>query len=511
MANRLGRLLLLAALAEALVAPPRAGWAARRPRAARAPPRASATAAEESLTLSPIGRISGEVELPGSKSLSNRVLLLAALSEGVTTVENLLDSDDIRYMLGALEALGVPVECDVAARRCVITGRGGPLDAPGLGAGEAAELFLGNAGTAMRPLAAVLGAGRGSFVLDGTPRMRERPIGDLVDGMRQLGIDATCSDTACPPVRLESAGLKAGGVARVSGQISSQYLSALLMMAPLAEGEGETVIEITDELVSAPYVYMTIKLMAKFGVTVEASADDKRFVVPAGQKYVTPGVVPVEGDASSASYFLGGAAITGGPVTVVGCGDESVQGDVGFARVLEQMGATVEWSANSITVSRDPSGAPLRGVDVDCGEIPDAAMTLAVIALFAEGPTAIRNVYNWRVKETERMVAIVTELRKLGAEVEEGRDYCIVQPLASLKSGVAIDTCARARARRASMTRTRRDTVAFAVSPRSYDDHRMAMCFSLAACGGVDVIINDPKCTSKTFPTYFDVLGGLSK
>eukprot|EP00903_Cladosiphon_okamuranus_P010798 g10201.t1 len=427
----------------------------------------------ESVTIEPISLISGEVELPGSKSLSNRVLLLSALAEGTTKVENLLDSEDIQFMLGALKTLKVSMDSDLEAKTVEVVGKAGPFEVS-----DPTELFLGNAGTAMRPLTAVVCAGKGEFVMDGTPRMRERPIVDLVDGLKQLGVEISCSDTGCPPVTIKAAGLK-GGTTRVSGKISSQYLSALLMAAPLSS--GEVVIEITDELVSAPYVHMTIKLMDKFGVKV-TNKGDMRFTIAAGQKYVSPGTIAVEGDASSASYFLGGAAITGGPVTVRGCGRDSVQGDVKFAEVLEKMGATLTWEANAMTVSRDMA-TPLTGVDVDCGEIPDAAMTLAVIALFAEGPTAIRNVYNWRVKETERMKAIVTELGKLGAEVEEGRDYCVITPPKEVKSGVAIDT---------------------------YDDHRMAMCFSLAACARVPVIINDPECTAKTFPTYFNVLGELA-
>lgn len=290
-------------------------------------------------------------------------------------------------------------------------------------------------------------------------------------------------------MRVKADGLK-GGSCVVSGKISSQYLSALLMTAPLAE-TGSVIIEISDELVSKPYVDMTVGLMRKFGVHVkeeELSSDRNcprpRYTVACGQAYKSPGTYHVEGDASGASYFLAGGAITGGPVTVSGCGSESVQGDVKFAKVLEKMGATVDWQPNSITVSRRMDGTqPLKGVDVDCGEIPDAAMTLSVLGLFVQDghPTAIRNVYNWRVKETERMKAIVTELGKLGADVEEGRDYCIVQPLAKIKAGVDIDT---------------------------YDDHRMAMVFSLAACGGT-VTINDPGCTAKTFPTYFEELRKL--
>jgi 3-phosphoshikimate 1-carboxyvinyltransferase len=302
----------------------------------------------ESLVVNPITKISGEVVLPGSKSLSNRVLLLAALASGTTTIENLLDSDDIRYMLGALEKLGVSLERDVAAKRVVVKGNAGPFNAPDA---NPIELFLGNAGTAMRPLTAVMCAGEGSFVMDGTPRMRERPIKDLVDGLQQLGVEATCSDTGCPPVQISAKGIP-GGVTRVSGQISSQYLSALLMAAPLAK--SDVTIEIIDELVSAPYVHMTIKLMAKFGVKVDSDGQDKRFTVKAGQAYKSPGTIPVEGDASSASYFLGGAAITGGPVRVVGCGRESVQGDVKFAAVLEQMGAKLVWEDNAMTVSREP-------------------------------------------------------------------------------------------------------------------------------------------------------------
>jgi 3-phosphoshikimate 1-carboxyvinyltransferase len=446
------------------------------------------------LKLDPIERLSGTVVLPGSKSLSNRALLLSALSKGTTTVENLLDSDDIRAMLGALKRLGVKIDetARLSDNRVVIVGNAGRFD---LSSEEGVcELSLGNAGTAMRPLASVVCACKGKFVLDGTPRMRERPIKDLIDGLRQLGSPVECTDNpphgGCPPVRVEANGLQ-GGSCVVSGKISSQYLSALLMTAPLAES-GSVTIEISDELVSKPYVDMTVGLMRKFGVRVEEEelSSDKtcprpRYTVPGGQAYVSPGTYHVEGDASGASYFLAGGAITGGPVTVSGCGSESVQGDVKFANVREKMGATVEWQPNSITVSRRMDGTQrLKGVDVDCGEIPDAAMTLSVLGLFAqdEQPTAIRNVYNWRVKETERMKAIVTELRKLGGEVEEGRDYCVVKPLGRIKSGVDIDT---------------------------YDDHRMAMVFSLAACGGEAVTINDPACTAKTFPTFFDELRKL--
>ena len=444
----------------------------------------SATASEkvETLTVTPIKSLDGTVTLPGSKSLSNRCLLLAALSDGNTKVDNLLESDDIRYMLEALDTLEVPVERH-SAESVTVTGQAGPINSPK--PEEVCELFLGNAGTAMRPLAAALCMGNGKFVLDGVPRMRERPIADLMDGLRQLGADATCvEETGCPPVTINANGLK-GGTASISGKMSSQFLSSLLMASPVVD--GDVTISIKDELISAPYVALTIGLMKKFGVNVEIEGEmDKTpsFKIAATEKYTSPKSILVEGDASSASYFIAGAAITGGTVTVRGCGSESVQGDVDFANVMEQMGATVTWAPESITVTRDPA-TKLKGVDVDCGKIPDAAMTLAVAALFAEGPTTIRNVYSWRLKETERMKAIVAECTKLGAKVEEFEDYCIIHPPADNKinDNVLIET---------------------------YDDHRMAMTFSLAACGGVNVVINDPGCTAKTFPTYFDMLESIA-
>jgi len=444
---------------------------------------ASATASDmETLIVKPIKSLDGTVTLPGSKSLSNRCLLLAALSEGKTCVDNLLDSDDIRYMLEALDKLEVPVERH-SADSVTVEGQAGPINSPN--PDETCELFLGNAGTAMRPLAAALCMGKGKFVLDGVPRMRERPIADLVDGLKQLGADVSCvEETGCPPVTINANGLK-GGKASISGKMSSQFLSALLMAAPVVD--GDVTISIKDELISAPYVALTIGLMKKFGVKVEVDGEmdgTPSFKIGETEKYVSPGSILVEGDASSASYFIAGAAITGGTVIVRGCGSESVQGDVAFADVMEQMGATVTWAPESITVTRDPS-VKLKGVDVDCGKIPDAAMTLAVAALFAEGPTTIRNVYSWRLKETERMKAIVAECTKLGARVEEFEDYCIIHPPEDnkIKDNVLIET---------------------------YDDHRMAMTFSLAACGGVNVVINDPGCTAKTFPTYFNMLESIA-
>jgi 3-phosphoshikimate 1-carboxyvinyltransferase len=463
--------------------------------------------------------VAGDVRLPGSKSLSNRVLLLAALAEGTTRVHNLLDSEDIRYMVAALQALGVGVEVDWATGDARVVGVGGEFPAPG------AALFLGNAGTAMRPLtAAVAAAGRGEFVLDGVARMRERPIADLVAGLKQLGVDAECTaGTGCPPVRVRAAGMAPGRVrggrggnkgsrpgsrpgsgrgaltappppppqVDLAGTVSSQYLTALLMAAPLARAElaadGATATDIVvagGALISQPYVDMTVKLMARFGGAVERVEGLTHLRVPAGQTYRSPGDAHVEGDASSASYFLAGAALTGGTITVHGCGTESLQGDVAFASVLERMGATLAWAPTSVTLTGPPRGT-LVGVDADCADIPDAAMTLAVVALFARGPTTIRNVGSWRVKETERMAAIVAECTKLGAAVEEGSDYCVITPPA-------------------------RGVVNENVEIETYDDHRMAMAFALVAAGGAAVTILDPGCTRKTFPTYFEALAAVS-
>ncbi len=422
-----------------------------------------------SLTLPPLRRIDGEVTLPGSKSLSNRILLLAAVASGETRISNLLDSDDVRHMLTALRALGVPLSLSADKSRCTVSGRGGPL-----GSAEALTLFLGNAGTAMRPLCAMLCAGQGEFTLTGEPRMYERPIGDLVDCLRAAGAQIDYLGTAgYPPLRLHAAGLQ-GGQVRIKGDISSQFLTGMLMAAPFCAGDLEILVE--GELVSKPYILITLDVMAKFGVQVE-NHDYQRFVIRSGQRYIAPGDIMVEGDASSASYFLAAAAIAGGTVRVHGTGSASVQGDARFAEVLQQMGASVRWSENWIEVSR----GSLHGVDVDLNHIPDAAMTIATTALFAEGPTAIRNIANWRVKETDRLSAMATELRKLGATVEEGADYIVITPPAHIRSA-AIDT---------------------------YDDHRMAMCFSLAAFGDSAITINDPGCTSKTFPTYFELFQGL--
>ena len=427
---------------------------------------------DEKLALEPIGKIEGTVTLPGSKSMSNRILLLSALAEGKTKVLNLLDSDDIRYMVDALKTLGLTLTEDRENNILEIEGCAGKIPVKG------AELFLGNAGTAMRPLtAAVAAAGEGTFVLDGVERMRERPIEDLVDGLKQLGVDAECTmGTGCPPVKIVADGLP-GGRVELKGSVSSQYLTALLMSAPLSKGDIEIVI--TDILISKPYIEMTVKLMERFGVEVGVFDDMQRFVVKGGQTYKSPGEAFVEGDASSASYFLAGATITGGKMKVIGCGTDSLQGDTKFAETMGLMGAKVEWGKNDVTVTGP--GGKLTAIDVNMNTMPDAAMTLAVAAMYADGPTTIRDVASWRVKETERMIAICTELRKLGCDVFEGEDYCVITPPESGKVNADVDI----------------DT---------YDDHRMAMAFSLTACAGVGVNIKDPTCTKKTFPTYFDAL-----
>ncbi|OOE95795.1 3-phosphoshikimate 1-carboxyvinyltransferase [Salinivibrio sp. AR640] len=424
----------------------------------------------EQLTLSPISHVNGQINLPGSKSVSNRALLLAALASGTTRLTNLLDSDDIRHMLNAFTALGVSYQLSSDRTECVVEGLGQAfqVDTP-------LELFLGNAGTAMRPLTAALCLGKGEVTLTGEPRMKERPIGHLVDALNAIGADVRYLEAeGYPPLRIKGTGL-AGGDVNIDGSISSQFLTALLMAAPFAR--QETRITIKGDLVSKPYIDITLAIMAQFGVEVQ-NDNYQRFVVPAGQHYCSPGHFMVEGDASSASYFLAAAAIKGGEVKVTGIGRKSVQGDIQFADALAAMGADIEWGDDYVLARRNT----LQGVDMDFNHIPDAAMTIGVAALFANGPTRIRNVYNWRVKETDRLHAMATELKKLGAVVEEGDDYLYVEPPKQLKHA-AIDT---------------------------YDDHRMAMCFSLVALSDTPVTINDPGCTSKTFPDYFDKLAAIS-
>ena len=417
----------------------------------------------EQLTLDPIAKVSGEVNVPGSKSLSNRALLLAALAEGETELTNLLDSEDIEHMLNALTKLGVSYRLSEDKTQCVVQGNGGAFNVA-----EPLELFLGNAGTAMRPLCAALAASNVDTVLTGEPRMEERPIGDLVDALREADAEVTyLKNEGFPPLQIKGKTLN-GGEMSVDGSVSSQFLTALLMAAPLFS--GDVTIRIKGELVSKPYIDITLDTMAKFGVTVE-NDNYQTFTISGDAKYIAPGKFMVEGDASSASYFLAAGAIKGGKVRVTGIGQNSIQGDIRFADVLEAMGATVVWNDEYVEIT----GAPLKGVNMDMNHIPDAAMTIATTALFAEGPTTMTNIYNWRVKETDRLAAMATELQKLGAKVEEGHDYIKVWPTDSLKHA-EIDT---------------------------YNDHRIAMCFSLVALSDTPVTINDPGCTRKTFPDYF--------
>ncbi|HEY5715486.1 MAG TPA: 3-phosphoshikimate 1-carboxyvinyltransferase [Psychromonas sp.] len=426
----------------------------------------------EQLLLKPIAKVDGEINLPGSKSLSNRALLLAALAKGTTTLTNLLDSDDIRHMLNALKKLGVNYQLSADKKECVVEGLGRPFNTAELGE---LELFLGNAGTAMRPLCAALCLGQGEYVLTGEPRMFERPIGSLVDALEQAGADITYLENEnYPPLKIKGTGIK-GGKIKIDGSVSSQFLTAFLMAAPMASEDTE--IEIVGELVSKPYIKITLQIMQDFGIDVE-NDNYQRFVIKAGQIYTAPGAYLVEGDASSASYFLAAGAIAGGSIKVTGIGKKSVQGDIQFADALEAMGAKIEWGDDFIKASK----GELKAIDMDMNHIPDAAMTIAVAALFAKGTTVIRNVYNWRVKETDRLYAMATELRKVGASVVEGHDFIEVTPPEKL-THAEIDT---------------------------YDDHRMAMCFSLVALGGTAVTINDPKCTSKTFPDYFEKLASVS-
>ncbi|EBB7291107.1 TPA: 3-phosphoshikimate 1-carboxyvinyltransferase [Salmonella enterica subsp. enterica] len=423
----------------------------------------------ESLTLQPIARVDGAINLPGSKSVSNRALLLAALACGKTVLTNLLDSDDVRHMLNALSALGINYTLSADRTRCDITGNGGPLRASG-----ALELFLGNAGTAMRPLAAALCLGQNEIVLTGEPRMKERPIGHLVDSLRQGGANIDYLEQEnYPPLRLRGGFI--GGDIEVDGSVSSQFLTALLMTAPLAP--EDTIIRVKGELVSKPYIDITLNLMKTFGVEI-ANHHYQQFVVKGGQQYHSPGRYLVEGDASSASYFLAAGAIKGGTVKVTGIGRKSMQGDIRFADVLEKMGATITWGDDFIACTR----GELHAIDMDMNHIPDAAMTIATTALFAKGTTTLRNIYNWRVKETDRLFAMATELRKVGAEVEEGHDYIRITPPAKLQHA----------------------------DIGTYNDHRMAMCFSLVALSDTSVTILDPKCTAKTFPDYFEQLARMS-
>jgi len=419
----------------------------------------------KTLELKPARRATGTVRLPGSKSISNRVLLLAALAEGETDMRDLLDADDTRVMLDALAKLGV--KCDSRT----VSGVGGPLPV------KQAELFLGNAGTAFRPLTAVLAFCGGEYRLSGVPRMHERPIGDLVDALRSAGAQIDYLGAAgFPPLVIRAGKIEIPHPLLIRGDTSSQFLSALLMALPLAGG-GTVVVN--GDLISRPYVDITIRLMSRFGIDV-ARMEWRGYRVPAGP-YRSPGGIAVEGDASSASYFLAAGAIAGGPVRVEGVGRDSIQGDVRFVEVLQAMGANVTMGESWIEAAS--GGGPLKAFDLDLNHIPDAAMTAAVLALFADGPCLIRNIGSWRVKETDRIAAMAKELRKLGAAVEERTDSLAITPPRKLNAGAAIDT---------------------------YEDHRMAMCFSLARLGGVAVTINDPECVAKTYPDYFAALASIT-
>jgi 3-phosphoshikimate 1-carboxyvinyltransferase len=422
------------------------------------------------IDLGPIRHVNGEITLPGSKSLSNRALLLSALSDGTTNLTNLLKSEDTERMVEALDQLGVRIDRDDAWQEITVNGNRGIFASP-----NETRFSLGNAGTALRPLTAVLAMMPGTFIVDGDKYMQERPIEHLADALKQLGAQVTyLKKDGCPPLRLEGGRIK-GGHAEIAGNISSQYLTALLLALPLAP--NDSTITVIGEQVSKPYLDITLDIMEKFGVTA-SHEEYQQFRIKGGQHYKTPGSYLIEGDASSATYFFGAAAIAGGTIRVNGLGRNSVQGDIGFLDVIEAMGAKVERSDAWIEVSH----GELKGIDMDLNHIPDAAMTVATLALFAKGTTRIRNIYNWRVKETDRMHAMSTELRKLGAIVETGDDYIVITPPGELKAAT-IDT---------------------------YGDHRVAMAFSLAALGNTNIRINDPDCTAKTFPDYFDVFTALA-
>ncbi|MFY2841649.1 3-phosphoshikimate 1-carboxyvinyltransferase [Achromobacter ruhlandii] len=431
------------------------------------------------LDLPRVRRAQGVMALPGSKSISNRVLLLAAIAEGETAITGLLDSDDTRVMLAALRQLGVAVS-ELAEGRVTVRGVSRfPVDS--------ADLFMGNAGTAIRPLTAALALMGGDYRLSGVPRMHERPIGDLVDALKALGarIDYL-GQPGYPPLHIGRGEIATPAVTQVQGSVSSQFLTALLMAAPLQAGQSgqPVVIEVLGELISKPYIEITLNLMARFGVTVQRDGWS-RFTIAGGSRYRSPGRIAVEGDASTASYFLALGAIGGGPLRVTGVGADSIQGDVKFADTLAAMGASVTYGDGWIEVTgvRVAEGGRLKAFDTDFNLIPDAAMTAAALALYADGPCRLRNIGSWRVKETDRIHAMQTELEKLGARVESGPDWLSVTPPAE------------GRWRDAHIG--------------TWDDHRMAMCFSLAAFGPAAVRILDPGCVSKTFPGYFDVYAGL--
>lgn len=425
------------------------------------------------IDLPPLLGAHGVVRLPGSKSISNRVLLLSALSRGVTKIQDLLHSDDTECMLQGLRTLGVKIEVS-ADRSYVVHGCGGDFPV------KDAQLFLGNAGTAFRPLTAALALAGGHYQLSGVPRMHERPIADLVNTLRELGANIHyLGSEGFPPLEIHPATTCNNEHISVRGDVSSQFLSALLLALPLIQ--SSTTVTVEGELISKPYIEITIAMMARFGVQVARSACNS-FTIPANSHYTAPTLICVEGDASSASYFLAAGVIGGGPVRVEGVGRDSIQGDVHFIETLQSMGARTKMGPDWMEACA-PENGRIRGVDLDCNHIPDAAMTLAMCALFADGVTTLRNIASWRVKETNRIAAMAAELRKLGAQVEEGVDFIRITPSSFPSSPASIET---------------------------YDDHRMAMCFSLAAFGRAGVRIMDPQCVNKTFPDYFQCFASIA-
>ncbi len=449
---------------------------------------------ENFLDIPPLLSAQGTVALPGSKSLSNRILLLSALAQGATEIRDVLLSDDTERMLEGLRTLGVSIE-KLDAHVFRVQGGDGSFPV------REAELSLGNAGTAFRPLTAALALTGGHYRLSGVARMHERPIGDLVDALRALGANIDYRGHAgFPPLEIFPATLSDAARVSVRGDVSSQFLTALLMALPLLD--REVTVEVAGELISKPYIEITLAMMARFGVNVQRD-DWSSFTVAAGSRYVSPGVIHVEGDASSASYFLAAGAIGGGPLRIEGVGSDSIQGDVRFADALALMGARIERGANWME-ARAPLDGRLKAIDLDCNHIPDAAMTLAVTALFADGTTTLRNIASWRVKETDRIAAMATELRKVGATVEEGADYIRITGFGNSDLGF-----------REGSDALRQNPDAQIQNPASgintYDDHRMAMCFSLAAFGAQGIRINDPGCVAKTFPDYFAAFASVTQ
>lgn len=421
--------------------------------------------------LKPVQIVSGQVTLPGSKSITNRILLLSAIADGKTTIKHALESDDTHHMIEALKILQVDlIQKDNGD--ILIHGTHGQFK------NKSAEIFLGNAGTAFRPLTAALSFSQGNYKLTGVPRMHERPIKDLVDALLQLNANVSyLNQEGYPPIIISPSKIITGGPIKIKGDISSQFLTALLMAVPLTKKEVS--IEIVGDLISKPYIDITLNLMSRFGVDVK-KIDWQHFIIPDSSVYLSPGEIFVEGDASSASYFLAAGALAG-DIEVKGIGTNSIQGDVKFTEALALMGAKIVIHETSIKVSKVTA---LQAINLDCNHIPDAAMTLAVLALFAKGITKLHNIGSWRIKETDRIKAMATELRKLGADIIEGEDFIEITPPLQIKENVEIDT---------------------------YEDHRMAMCFSLVSLKNIPITINDPACVNKTFPTFFDVLGSIVK